>query len=86
MKIDYIKNQTTVIVAKNKVKLTNIYMMVNYQLPTTSIEKKHWNAYTYRNIYSSSDFLKLLDRKDWKQVNPDSGKTWQARNCCTVWK
>ena len=61
--------------------LTNIYIWWS----TTSIEKKYGNAYTYRNVYSSRGFLKLLDRKDWKQVNPDSGKTWQARNGRTVW-
>lgn len=50
---------------------------------TTHLEEK--KAF-FRNVYNSSEFTKLLDGKDQKAVNLDSGKTWPTRSSSIVGK
>lgn len=40
----------------------------------------------FRNDYNSNEFTKLMDWKDQKRVNPDSGKICQVKSSSIVGK
>lgn len=80
MKMDYIENQNIVVAAENKGDTNQyIWQSTNYQYGGG---KKAF----FRNDYNSNEFTKLMDWKDQKRVNPDSGKICQVKSSSIVGK